>query len=209
MFLLTFVPTALHILSLCAVYCVCTVCVLCVCVCVCVCRISDSRSVLGPYSVPAGGNMQWHSTQEDEFVDILALSDKPRTEHSAGYDVIIVTRTMYPKGDERPSRAMVFLASMCRLSSPGAIFAVDKKEPEQQKEAGNGNGNGKAGGSGEEGGGEEDKNKKNKNKIFPLTCVMQKAQSKTGIFNLEEVYGLDAVTTKKGEGEGKGEGNNL
>lgn len=130
---------------------------------------------MGPYDLPAGKHRNWSSMQEDEFIDILAISDKPRAENSSGYDVILVTRTLFPKGEKRPSKAIVYLASFCRLSSPGALLlAADGK------------------------GGEKEENKR-----FPLGCAIQKAQNKTGIFNLEEVYGLEAITMKKNDAVGE------
>ena len=124
--------------------------------------------------------MEWNSHQEEEYIDILALSDKPRKEPSSGYDVIIVTRTLFPKDVGRPEKAMIFLASMCRLQNPAAVYANEPPSIEQDKEK--------------------------TLKTFPLTCVVQKAQSKTGVFNLEEIYGLETLTNKTKDDEKKGEG---
>ena len=142
-------------------------------------RISDSRAVVGPYTIGPGEGMEWSSQREDEYIDLLALSDKPRKENSVQYDVIIVTRQLFPKGSSRPEKAMVFLASMCRLPSPAALFDTDVTEGGDQKGY----------------------------KSFPLTCVVQKVQSKTGVFTMEEVYGLEVVT-KKNKAENKNNKNN-
>lgn len=134
-------------------------------------KISESRAVLGPFNIRAGEDVEWNSHQEEEYVDTLALSDKPRKENSLGYDIIIVTRTLFPKGVSRPEKAMVFLATMCRLPSPGSIYVIDQDEA--------------------------DDHEKNIFKTFPLSCILQKTQSKTGVFSLEDIYGLETLTGTK------------
>lgn len=141
-------------------------------------RISDSRAVLGPFNIRAGNNVEWNSHQEEEYIDLLALSDKPREELSPGYDIIIVTRTLFPKGASRPEKAMIFLATMCRLSSPAALHAKDGTD-------------------------EFDADGNKIYKIFPLTCVRQKTQSKTGVFTLEEIFGLETLTAPTDDGDKK------
>lgn len=132
--------------------------------------------MVGPYTIGPGVGMEWSSQREDAYIDLLALNEKPRKENSVQYDVIIVTRQLFPKGSSRPEKAMIFLASMCRLSSPGAVFDTDSATAEGV-------------------------NKEKGYKSFPLTCVVQKVQSKTGVFTIEEVYGLETVTQRKANRE--------
>ena len=133
--------------------------------------------MLGPYNLCGGKNLTWDSREEEAFIDLLALQEKPRTETSSGYDIIIVTKNIFPKAEKRP-KAMIFMASMCRMTSPGAIFnmnndiqQIDDTYPGRKKEL--------------------------VCKTFPLTCVVQKAQSRSGVFVIEEVYGLEAVIRKQ------------
>lgn len=125
--------------------------------------------MLGPFNLRAGESVEWNSHQAEEYVDTLALSDKPHKEKSSGYDIIIVMRTLLPKGVMRSDKSMVFLASMCRLKNPAAVHTPDVSSAD----------------------------KDSSQRSFPLTCVVQKTQSKTGVFLLEEIYGLEATTQKK------------
>ena len=128
--------------------------------------------MLGPFNLPPGENLSWNSYQENELVDTLALHEKPRKEHSSSYDVIIVIRNVFPSGSKPMPSDVIFLAFMCRLPSTEAIFQIERSVPHEKRP----------------------------NKMFPVTCVTQKAQSKTGIYVVEEIYGLEALTCAKKNG---------